>query len=245
MRACFANSGAQTSGSTQQTQHREPDARAAELAQWHGWDSREQACVAALWRELGADAPADSQILQVAWSRKLDAAGAAELWRQHIRVVEEMHIDDVSDAQVRCAYDQGFCVRAGRDHAGRPIIWVRLAKCNVSKLTPPLAVRNSWLAQDAALSIDNVANREGLCFVYDLRDIGLQNMTFNPLYLKAAIVGATSHPMHLTRVWLMDAPDIFWSAWRIGQHFLPTEVRDVVRFCKTGARDSHDCFSQI
>merc|ERR1711879_599815 len=117
-----------------------------------------------------------------------------------------------------------FCALSGEDCEGRPMIWVRMARAEVSRLTPGLAVLNTWLAQDAALRDD--ANQRGLCFVYDLSGVGRKNVTFNPTFLRFTLAGATSHPSRFSRVWLLDPPQIFFACWAIGKRFLPAHVRD-------------------
>jgi len=173
----------------------------------------------------------------------LDGEVAAALWCQHLKATSQHNISAISDEQVREAYSMGFCALSGEDVDGLPMIWVRLALSEVSKLTPSLAVLNTWLAQDATLRDD--ANKRGLCFVYDLSGVGLKNVTFNPMFLSAAITGATSHPSRFSRVWLLDAPHIFLAAWSVGSRFLPPQVREAVRFHSTGDRSNADCFAPI
>ena len=91
------------------------------------------------------------------------------------------------------------------------------------------------LAQDAALCGSAQASRRGICFVYDLRGVGLRNLVFDPFVLRDLLRGATNHPSHISRVWLVDAPRVFLAAWRVGKVFVPEFVRRGVRFGTRGA----------
>eukprot|EP00931_Biecheleriopsis_adriatica_P108606 TRINITY_DN82943_c0_g1_i1.p1 TRINITY_DN82943_c0_g1~~TRINITY_DN82943_c0_g1_i1.p1 ORF type:complete len:346 (+),score=72.45 TRINITY_DN82943_c0_g1_i1:28-1065(+) len=192
-----------------------------------------------------AEEPHDTMLMQVAWARSLDTQAAAALWRRHLEAAQRLRVADVDDESVREAYCAGFCVRAGSDIAGRPIIWVRLKLSVLSGMTPALVVRNTWLAQDAILASSREANRRGICFVYDLQGVGLKNVTFDPQMLSAALWGATSHPSHISRVCLLDAPRVFSLAWAAGKHFVPPEVRGLVQFLSTGSRDTPESFAHI
>lgn len=195
--------------------------------------------------ELKDAKPPEDLLLQVAYSRGLDPPSATALWRRHLRAVERLRIAGISDASVRQAYSSGFCVRSGRDVDGRPMCWVRLALCEPSRYSPALIVRNTWLAQDALLRGDPDLTRCGLCFVYDLQGVGLRNVSFDPIAVGSSIWGATSHPSHIARVWLLDAPRVFLAAWAAGKHFVPEVVRETVRFGSTGDRDRPTCFASI
>jgi len=207
-----------------------PEAQAA-------WSREERRCVEDLLSALQRARvlpPPEGQLLQVAWSRKLDPEASAALWRQHLEAARCLNVMAVSDEDVRQAYSTGYFVRAGKDVEGRPIIWVRLALSEVPKLTPSLAIRNTWLAQDATLCGSVDANRRGICFVYDLRGVGLGNLISNLKYLHVVIWGAASHPVHVSRIWLLNAPAAFLAAWHLVRGFLPRGLRQVVRFCSTG-----------
>jgi len=221
----------------------------AEEDRKEAWTPEERSCISAMLEALerdGVPPPPEELLLQVAWSRKLKPEGCTALWKQHLEAISHLDIAAVSDEAVMQAYNEmGFCERCGQDVDGRPMIWVRMALCDVAKLTPSMAVKNTWLAQDATLCGSEDANRRGLCFVYDLRGVGLKNVTFNVRYLRAAIWGATSHPMHISRVWLVDAPNVFLAAWRLGQGLLPAHVRQNVHFLYTGERDVSDCLGPI
>jgi len=220
----------------------------ARLSPRQDWTPEERSGVAAVLQALerdGVAAPPEELLLQIAWSRGLRPEDSAALWRQHMEAASRLDIAGIGDEAVREAYGMGFCERCGEDVDGRPMIWVRMALCEVAKLTPSLAVKNTWLAQDATLCGSAEANRRGICFVYDLRGVGFRNVTFDPRYLRAAISGATSHPMHVSRVWMLDAPGVFLAAWRAGKVFLPQHVREVVRFHSTGARDSPACLAPV
>jgi len=174
--------------------------------------------------------PPDALLLQLAWARELDVSQAADLWCWHLIVARQMRISDVTDKQVEQAYGAGFCVRAGHDVDRRPMIWVRMALSEPARLSPALVVRNTWLAQDATLCGRAEANRLGICFVYDLRGVGWRNLAVDPAHLRAALRGATSHPSHISRVWLLNAPAIFLWAWAAFKHFVPGHLRGLVRF---------------
>ena len=192
--------------------------------------------------------PPEGLLLQLAWSRKLDVDAAVDVWRKHLAVTRELGIQDVSDDLVRYAYRAGFCVRSGLDVDGRPMIWVRLAKSVPSVMTAAQVVKNTWMAQDASLASGPEANRRGICFVYDLKGVGLKNVTFDPMALRDVIRGALSHPCHISRVWLLDAPRIFLHSWHAFKHFVPADVWKLVRFANTrgrGGRGGTSNFSGI
>jgi hypothetical protein len=192
--------------------------------------------------------PPEGLLLQLAWSRKLDVDAAVDVWRKHLAVTRELGIQDVSDDLVRYAYRAGFCVRSGLDVDGRPMIWVRLAKSVPSVMTAAQVVKNTWMAQDASLASGPEANRRGICFVYDLKGVGLKNVTFDPMALRDVIRGALSHPCHISRVWLLDAPRIFLLSWHAFKHFVPADVWKLVRFANTrgrGGRGGTSNFSGI
>lgn len=191
------------------------------------------------------DQPPESLFFQLAWSRALDVDAAEIVWRRHLAMTRELRISEVSDELVRSAYRAGFCVRSGLDVDGRPMIWVRLAKSFPSSMTAAQVVKNTWLAQDATLASGAEANRQGICFVYDLTGVGLKNLTFDPMALRDVIRGALSHPSHISRVWLLDAPRIFLLSWHAFKHFVPEDVRKLVRFAKTRATGSPNDFSQV
>lgn len=189
--------------------------------------------------------PPEGLLLQLAWSRNLDVDAAVDVWRKHLAVTRELGIQDVSDDLVRYAYRAGFCVRSGFDVDGRPMIWVRLAKSVPSVMTAAQVVKNTWMAQDATLASGPEANRRGICFVYDLKGVGLKNVTFDPMALRDVIRGALSHPCHISRVWLLDAPRIFLLSWHAFKHFVPADVRKLVRFANTRGRGGTSNFSEI
>eukprot|EP00438_Fugacium_kawagutii_P033291 Skav219620 [mRNA] locus=scaffold628:158888:159901:- [translate_table: standard] len=189
--------------------------------------------------------PPENLFLQLAWSRALDVDAAESVWRRHLTMTRELRISDVSDELVRSAYRAGFCVRSGLDVDGRPMIWVRLAKSVPSNMTAAQVVKNTWMAQDATLASGAEANRQGICFVYDLTGVGLKNLTFDPMALRDVIRGALSHPCHISRVWLLDAPRIFLLSWHAFKHFVPADVRKLVRFAETRATGRPNDFSQV
>ena len=195
--------------------------------------------------ERSREEPPDHLLPQLAWSRSLDVAAAIDLWHRHVAATRHLRIQDVSDEAVRKAYDAGFCVRSGFDVDGRPMIWVRMALSVPSTMTASLVVKNTWMAQDATLAGGIECSRKGICFVYDLKGVGLKNVTFDPLSLRAAIWGALCHPSHISRVWFLDAPKIFLLTWQAFKHFVPKDIRSLVRFANTGRRDSPLCFSEI
>lgn len=109
--------------------------------------------------------------------------------------------------------------------------WVRLAHCIPAKLRAVTCVRNTWLAQDFLLGSGGAAaSRAGLCFVYDALGVGLQNVTIDPRWIRASLWGGPSHPSHISRVVILDAPGIFVAAWNAFKHLLPGYLRDVVCF---------------
>lgn len=200
-----------------------------------GHTDKEEAVIRELRERLqGAEPCPEGLLAQLAWSRALDVDAAADLWRRHLATARELKIQDVSDDLVRRAYDAGFCVRSGVDVDGRPMIWVRLALSVPSTMTASQVVKNTWMAQDATLCSGIDANRRGICFVYDLKDVGLRNVSFDPLALHAVIKGALSHPCHISRVWLLDAPRIFLLTWQAFKHFVPSSIRQLVCFAETG-----------
>ena len=219
---------------------RKPRARRQHLRHTENEDSAVKALAE---RFVGDQKVPRELLLQLAWSRGLNVDRAAELWLRHLAVLEELKIREVSDDTVRRAYDAGFCVRSGLDWEQRPMIWVRLALAVPSTMTAAQVVKNTWMAQDATLSTGIEANRRGLCFVYDLKGVGFRNLNFDPMALHAVIRGALSHPCHISRVWLLDAPWLFFLAWEAFKHFIPDEVRQLVRFAQSGKKDSfsHVC----
>ena len=112
-------------------------------------------------------------------------------------------------------------------------------------MTAAQVVKNTWMAQDATLASGPEANRRGICFVYDLKGVGLKNVTFDPMALRDVIRGALSHPCHISRVWLLDAPRIFLLSWHAFKHFVPADVRKLVRFANTRGRRGTSNFSEI
>lgn len=183
-------------------------------------------------------------LLQLLWARQLSSTSAAALWQRHLDAVQRLQVDRVSDESVRKAYSAGFCVRAGADVDGRPMIWIRASLSEPATMSAALIVRNTWLAQDALLRGNLEANRRGICFVYDLLGVGLKNVRFDPQALAAVLCGATSHPSHISRVWLLDGPRVFNLAWLAGKHVVPHEVREVIRFTSTTAGKGRS-FAQI
>ena len=206
-------------------------------------ENEDSAMKALAERFVGDQKVPQERLLQLAWSRGLNVDHAADLWLRHLSALKELKIREVSDEMVRRAYDAGFCVLSGVDWEQRPMIWVRLALAVPSTMTASQVVKNTWMAQDATLSTGIEANRRGICFVYDLKGIGFKNLNFDPMALHAVIRGALSHPCHISRVWLLDAPWIFFLAWEAFKHFIPDDVRKLVRFAQSGKRDSfsHVC----
>ena len=202
--------------------------------------NEEQTAIEELRRRFSkGEEPPERLLLQLAWSRALDVDAAEGVWRRHLAVTRELRIHDVSDDLVRYAYRAGFCVRSGLDVDGRPMIWVRLCKSMPSQMTAAQVVKNTWMAQDATLASGPQANRQGICFVYDLKGVGLKNLTFDPMALRDVIRGALSHPCHISRVWLLDAPRIFLLTWHAFKHFIPADIRKLVRFATIRAKDHH------
>lgn len=208
--------------------------------------SSEELAIGELRRRFSkGEEPPERLLLQLAWSRGLDVDAAESVWRRHLAATNDLRIQDVSDDLVRNAYKAGFCVRSGVDVDGRPMIWVRLALSVPSGMTAAQVVKNTWMAQDATLASGAEANRQGICFVYDLKGVGLKNVSFDPRALRAVIRGALSHPCHISRVWLLDAPQIFLLTWHAFKHFIPAEIRKLVRFADTGAKHRPGNFSEI
>ena len=218
----------------QDREDRRPEVHSVASASSAYTDKEEAAILELRQRLQGSEEPPERLLAQLAWARELDIDAAAELWRRHVAMAKELNIRDVSDDLVRKAYDDGFCVRSGVDLDGRPMIWVRLAFSVPSTMTASQVVKNTWMAQDATLCSGIEANRRGICFVYDLKGVGLKNVSFDPLALRACIRGALSHPSHISRVWLLDAPRIFLLAWQAFKHFVPENVRELVHFADTG-----------
>eukprot|EP00929_Paragymnodinium_shiwhaense_P102432 TRINITY_DN65614_c0_g1_i3.p1 TRINITY_DN65614_c0_g1~~TRINITY_DN65614_c0_g1_i3.p1 ORF type:complete len:346 (-),score=48.89 TRINITY_DN65614_c0_g1_i3:339-1376(-) len=220
------------------------------------WTEHERKAWRAFCNELekagdGTPLPSDSLALQAIWARQLDASAAARLWRQHLEMCRRIGVKDVDDARVRQAYAQGFCVRSGCDVDGRPMIWVRMALCDASPLSPAVVVRNTWLAQDATLAGEPELCRKGICFVYDLSGVSLGQMSkamragwANPKWQYQALFGGPSHPAHISRVWLLDAPAVFLGAWRALNHFLPAYLLEVVQFVSSSDGLDQICLPQ-
>jgi len=196
------------------------------------WTDEEQHAVENLRAELGEGAgrAPEGLLFQIAHSRQLDAPHAADIWRRHLQAHDRLRVADVTDAEVIDAYSVGFCVCCGKDVDGRPMIWVRMKLSEPSTMSPALVVRNTWLAQDSVLAGSDDGNRNGICFVYDLRGVGLKNVSFDPVAVGSSLWGATSHASHISRVWLLDAPRIFFVAWAACKHFVPSHLRELVRF---------------
>eukprot|EP00927_Polykrikos_kofoidii_P045135 TRINITY_DN39022_c0_g1_i1.p1 TRINITY_DN39022_c0_g1~~TRINITY_DN39022_c0_g1_i1.p1 ORF type:complete len:348 (-),score=38.46 TRINITY_DN39022_c0_g1_i1:32-1075(-) len=217
--------------------------------------SAENVAIHAFLKSLpqGVERPSPDLLLQTVWARKLDVPAACCLWQQHLKAIRKIGVDAVDDATVRSVYSQGFCVRCGKDVDGRPMLWIRMGVCDPRVLTPPIAVKNTWLAHDAVLSESVDVNRQGICFVYDLHDVGTAQVNlamragwWKVNWVHAALWGGPSHPSHISRVWLVDAPVIFVKLWNNFNYFLPSYIRDVVRFHKTvehdrGASLAHIC----
>lgn len=209
------------------------------------WTRAEDRAIREFLRTLpgNVERPPPGMLLQVVWARGLDAPAACRLWQAHIHATGTIGVDKVDDANVRAAYlTQKFCVPAGRDVDGRAMIWVRMGLVDPASLTPPLTVRNTWLAQDAVLSQGADVNRKGICFVYDLSGVGASQVNramasgwWNPKWVRHALMGGPSHPSHISRVWLLDAPPVFVKIWDMTHHFLPAYIREVVRFHRTDA----------
>merc|ERR1712050_284356 len=127
-----------------------------------------------------------------------------------------------------------------------------MGRVDPSSLTPAVVVRNTWLAHDAILSESAEANRLGICFVYDLNGVSPRQVNramkagwWKPTWGHAALWGGPSHPAHISRVWLLDAPVVFVKLWDALNYILPSYIRDVVRFHRTTELDTGARFADV
>lgn len=200
------------------------------------WTAEEREAVASLvelFQAEGVERPTDARLLQIAWSRKLDANEAYDLYKTHLRCSERLGIGEATDEEVRQAYEgMDFVCRAGYDHEGRPLNWSRLGLCEPARMKASVCVRGTWMCQDALLDTP-AANRAGLCFVQDAYGFGWKNFSADPLWMRTTLIAFPTHPSHISRVWVLDAPAIFSMCWSALKGLLPVDVRESVIFVST------------
>lgn len=159
---------------------------------------------------------------------------AAKVWKRHLQFVQEDGISQVSEEEVMRHYRSGFCVLAGRDFDGRPMVWIRVQYLDLASMSVEAAIRNTWMCLDAVLQ-DADAVRNGVCFVYDMHGIGPRNVTTNPFRIQKTMTAmAFAHPSHVAKVMVMNPPLLFWTALLAARPVIPAALRNLIGFLPSG-----------
>mmetsp|Transcript_23869 Transcript_23869/g.60279 ORF Transcript_23869/g.60279 Transcript_23869/m.60279 type:complete len:702 (-) Transcript_23869:118-2223(-) len=173
-------------------------------------------------------------MLRFLYSSRMVPAEAKRLLDSHLRMIQKMKLRDVTDDDVRKNYSRGFCVLAGRDLDGRPMIWIKYKFINPSEIRIPVGVKSTWLSIDAALQ-DLPSMARGVRLVYDFNGLRLQNVaSARPWEFKDAISAvAFCHPSVISSVIFLDAPPLLRHCWQLGQAIVPKKLKRVVDFVST------------
>jgi len=161
-----------------------------------------------------------------------DPKAAKDLIVAHLDMVTQMKIDEVAPKDVEENYQsRQFCVLAGRDRKGCPLIWIRFSRIVPTEIKIPVGVKSTWLSLDAGLQ-DCVSIRRGVRLVYDMSGLGLKNLVANPLLMlsfKDAVVAVASrHPSRIAGVLFVDAPWAFKRLWGVATKGISGQGEDSV-----------------
>ena len=136
---------------------------------------------------------------------------------------------DASEVAPDLAADKAFV--QGADRAGRPVIFVRVAKHRRRKGAAPRVKRFiCWVLDVAAASNDNAVNPGGkMVGVFDMRGISMECLDAGALRSIFDLLAA-HFPERLAKMTFVDAPYMFWAVWRVVAPFVDPVTRDKIEF---------------
>ena len=161
--------------------------------------------------------------------RALASYKAYAAWRREYEVNQRaLHTDEQLLALVRHGVVEAPCFQ---DRQGHRVIVIRMARADPSRWTPEDAVRCVHIAVEYAFLRYPLAQRRGLAFMIDMRNISTRNMDIR--VPRALLAAFSNHlPLRFGAVYLINPPLFMRVALNLVKAFLKRKLQSRIHIVK-------------
>jgi len=175
----------------------------------------------------------DATLMRFLRARSMDVTKSAKMFVDHQKWRREYFpLGHVQEDEIKDEIAAKKFYMQGRDRQGRPLGLFVAKRHSSSKSLEPFKKICTFLLDKLIVSLP--AGEERFSMIADLKSVKFKNLDVRG-WLAAYDCLQAYYPERLGRVYVLNAPTIFWGAWKVMVPFLDPVTRAKIMFVDEGA----------